>query len=507
MIRPLVLVGIITAAFGLGSQRVLGEISGWSALNIGIGAASLTAALVLFVRQLGQSQQPALRRPMWRAIGSATLICLAAMALHQAAVRSDVRFDWTFEGTFELSPATLTALQRLSEPLEATLYFDVGDPRIRNTRLLLEEIARAGDVEVAQRRLDDHPEDEDRFGIGSSNSVVLRIGQRWELVQRPTEGGLYEALSRLVTQRNRVLYVGVGAGEGDLERGDDLGFSGLRAALETEGYEPRPLPLAVVDEIPADAAAVLMLAPRRGLHEAALQALERYIDGGGSLLAFLEPGVESGIEGLLAHYGIHPLDGWVIDPASGPVEGDPAGLNPIAHAYIEHPATRGLDANRMTFFRRSRAFRLRKAQPEDRLTALVYASRDSWVSPTDPRVETLPQPYAPDGVRTDYHALVAAVEIDRGPRPGRIVAFGDASLAANRYLRSLYNLDLVMNAVHWVVDRDSAITIRPKSGGRQLIQFPVPLETSLQALYGVGLLIPELLLLGGGLVWLRQRSA
>lgn len=100
-----------------------------------------------------------------------------------------------------------------------------------------------------------------------------------------------------------------------------------------------------------------------------------------------------------------------------------------------------------------------------------------------------------------------SAEIERGNGPARIVAFGDASLAANRYLRALYNLDLVLNAVHWAVDRDSAITIRPKSGGRELIQFPVPLETSLQALYGVGLLVPELLLIAGGLVWLRQRSA
>ena len=37
--------------------------------------------------------------------------------------------------------------------------------------------------------------------------------------------------------------------------------------------------------------------------------------------------------------------------------------------------------------------------------------------------------------------------------------------------------------------------------------FPVPLQQSLQALYGVGLLVPEILLIAGGLVWLRQREA
>ena len=64
-----------------------------------------------------------------------------------------------------------------------------------------------------------------------------------------------------------------------------------------------------------------------------------------------------------------------------------------------------------------------------------------------------------------------------------------------------------MNAIHWATEQESAISIRPKAGGRQLVQFPVPLQSSLQAFYGVGLLVPEVLLMVGGLVWLRQREA
>ena len=60
-----------------------------------------------------------------------------------------------------------------------------------------------------------------------------------------------------------------------------------------------------------------------------------------------------------------------------------------------------------------------------------------------------------------------------------------------------------MNAIHWIVERESAITLRPK--GARLVQFPVPIQSSLTALYGVGLLIPELLILAAGLAWLRRR--
>ena len=91
------------------------------------------------------------------------------------------------------------------------------------------------------------------------------------------------------------------------------------------------------------------------------------------------------------------------------------------------------------------------------------------------------------------------------PRATRIVAFGDSDLASNRYLRALYNLDLVMNSLHWATQRESEITLRPKAGA--VLQFPVPVQNSLTAFYGVGMLIPELLLVAGGLVWLRQRGA
>ena len=85
------------------------------------------------------------------------------------------------------------------------------------------------------------------------------------------------------------------------------------------------------------------------------------------------------------------------------------------------------------------------------------------------------------------------------------VAFGDADFASNRWLRTLYNLDLILNAVHWATENEAEVTLRPKV--RSTVQFPLPLNDSVQALYGVGLLLPEVLLIAGGIVWLRRRSA
>jgi hypothetical protein len=111
----------------------------------------------------------------------------------------------------------------------------------------------------------------------------------------------------------------------------------------------------------------------------------------------------------------------------------------------------------------------------------------------------------PESAREDYHAIAAAGRYPRAGGEARIVAIGDSDFASNRYLRALYNLDLALNAVHWAVERESEITLRPKL--RTPKQFPLPIQSTLSTFHGVGLLVPELLLLGGGLVWLRRRQA
>jgi hypothetical protein len=90
------------------------------------------------------------------------------------------------------------------------------------------------------------------------------------------------------------------------------------------------------------------------------------------------------------------------------------------------------------------------------------------------------------------------------PRPGgetRIAVFGDADFASNRYLRALYNLDLLMNTIHWAAQRETEITLRPKSLTPD--QYPLTPQQSLEMLYGVGLLIPELCVAAAAWTWVR----
>jgi gliding motility-associatede transport system auxiliary component len=504
--RELALVGLVAVLFGLGSYWATDHFGVFSAVNLLAGGCALLVALGLGARRLRALGGPHSRPVIARGLLGIAAALAVAVAAERLAERLDWRFDWTLEGEFVPSEAVCRAVADLPGPLSLRLFSDPLDPRRRRTRLRLEALARCGPVQVSALELGSHPELEDRFGVPSSNSVVVELGGRWELLPRPTEGALYEALYHLRDVDAGSVALLAGAGEGDPQRGDEFGYSGLGVALQTEGYRVRSLVSAALREVPPDVKAVIAIAPRRHLTAEGLGAIRRYLERGGALVALLEPGLDSGLEALLADYGFDSPQQVLVDPASAALDDDADGVGILAFNYETHPVTRGLDSNRMTFFPGARGFVLRKPEPGDELRRLVLTSPRAWPSPDLgllERRQSLPEP--PAGALRDYQTVVAAGRYLRNGVETRIVVFGDADFASNRNLRTLYNLDLILNAVHWATQRESDIVLRPKI--RNAVQFPLPVENTLQAFYGVGLLVPELLLLIGAVVWLRGRSA
>lgn len=505
MTRELAFVGLVAVLFGLGSYYATGALAAFSALHLALGAAALLCALALGARRLRSVGSRDARRVAMRGALRVVAACALAAGLERAAASADLRLDWTFERRYELAPATRKALVELPGPLEALLFYDPLDPRRRQTRLLLESFAREGDVRVRELPIEAAADEADRYEVADSNAVVLVVGDRFETVDRPTEGALYEALYRLRARETGTLVFLTGEGEGNLERTDELGYSGLAAALATEGYRIRSVVAAAMPEVPEDADAVVALAPRRQLLPEAIAALRRYLLRGGRLVALLEPGVDSGLEALLAEFGMRSPDAVVVDPASADLGTTGRGTAPLITHYETHPTTRGLEPSRMAMLHGARAFALTKPQADDELRRTALSSPRAWLSSDLSLLTSRSRPPDPDAAARGYQTLAAAGRYRREQGETRIVAFGDGDFASNRYLRTLYNLDLVLNAVHWATEQEPEITLRPKL--RTPLNFPIPLANTVQALYGVGLLIPELLLAAGGVVWLRRRSA
>ena len=508
-------VAAIALGFGILASFASKEPGWFARANFGLAALALLLGLLRGLLRARHASAPAFRRPIALGLGRVALAFAAAIVLERAVALLGIQLDWTFERKFQPAPATLDALRELCQQgeLDALLFGDDFDPRRRSSRLLLQTLAAKSCLHFEARQLGADPSEEDRYGVGTSNTVVVRQRQpgrpeRVELIERPTEGALFETLSLLAEREGGTLWVARGAGEGDLESGAATGYSGLASALVSEGYQLHLFVGAATRAIPADAAAVLWIAPERALPAEALAALDAYLARGGRLVALLEPGPAGGLEEVLSRWGIEPAGGVVVDPASATLEGCVEGLCPLVYAYAtSHPIARVLDDTRMTFFRGARSFRLRKPEIDDRLVAVALASVRSWLEPDLSVLGRSTPPERPPDESGDYHALVVAGSYQRGGHETLIVAIGDADLATNHDLRALYNLDLVVNAVHWATAREPAITLRPKVAVSGRMQFPIPLQNTFTRFQSLGLLLPELLLIIAAFVWARTRTA
>ncbi|MCU0671124.1 MAG: hypothetical protein MUF70_17540, partial [Myxococcota bacterium] len=247
----LALLGLIALLFSAGAYYATTSfgIFGWANALAGIGL--LGAAALAWIRRAPGLGSPIARRVLLPRIAWVLFAFAAAVALERLAVRADLRADLTADARYSISPATRAAIDALPGPLVATLYVDAEDNRARSSRLLLQTLAAGDDrIEMRERILDEVPQDVDRYGLSSSNTVVLSTGERWEVVTRPTEGAIYEGLRRLSGDVGLTVYVARGEGEGDVQRGDDAGFSGLAAALVTEGFVVRDFVTAAASGFP-----------------------------------------------------------------------------------------------------------------------------------------------------------------------------------------------------------------------------------------------------------------
>ena len=504
--QQLALLGVIALFFAMGSYYATDSFGWFGIGNLAIGSLALLFAAASALRRLRGSGGGASRRVVFRGAAIVVLAFGVAFGAERLAALSQIQFDWTFEHAFEPSDAIVKALRELPGEVRVTLFYDPFDPRVRRTRLLLERIALEGPLTVQSKVLDENSEEVDRFEVGTSNTVVLQLDDRFETVERPTEGTLYEALYRLRSAEGGVITVLRGEGEGDFSRSDEIGFAGLAAALATEGYDVSSVVSATLRDIPETSDLLLVVAPRRRLREETIGAIDRFLDRGGALVALLEPGLDNGLDTVLERFGIASPDAVVIDPMRRSNQADVSALNLVAAAYWDHPVARGLDANRMTYFRGARSFRLRKPRIDDDLSRVVESSAYAWLDSDLGVLERSSGHFERGGLEADHQPIVVAGRYTRGEQETRIVAFGDSNFASNEHLRTLYNLDLILNAIHWAIENESDITLRPKNRPAP-VQFPIPLTDTLQTLYGVGLLVPELLLIAGGIVWLRRRNA
>jgi ABC-type uncharacterized transport system involved in gliding motility auxiliary subunit len=453
----------------------------------------------------------------WSALGAIGVL----IALAYLAALYPLRWDLTEAKIYSLSPQTVTMLQRIEKPVHIVFFHD---PLMRETVELYELVARQNrliSLELHDPML--NPAQARLAGVQFAGTAIMRSEGRSLQVHGGTETDIANGILRVsqgITQAVCFLDGHNEANPFSMESHDHLegaaghshglgpqfvlhevhGIAKARHSLEAMNYSVEKISLLQSAEVPGRCAVLVVAGPKVALLPREITALERFLGGGGKALFMLEPFVRTGLEPLLARYGVVPDNRMVIDEASH-FWADPSA--PAVTSYNHHLITRDLP---LSFFPGAQSLSpTRERAPGASVVPLANSSKGSWAQANAGRIEfnkerDLPGPNTLMVIATRRPLEDAA---DSVSALSRIVVVGDADFATNSFFHIMGNGKLFLNAVNYLAARDNLIGVEPRSRDLPRVQLT---NRQMKATFFISLLlIPGLLAAIGAAVWWKQR--
>ena len=433
----------------------------------------------------------------------AALLIAAALLLAQLAGQHSRQWDLTQNSRNSLSEGTLQLLRTLDGPVTITAYSTEQDPTLGDIRRQIADfIARYQRIkpDIALKFVDpqQQPKATATANIRANGEMVVELAGRSEHLTNLDESSLTNLLTRLARSHERLVMFLAGHGErnpGGIAN-HDLGEFGKR--LETKGFKVSTLNLAAAQDVPANAAVLVIATPQVDLLPAETTKLAAWLERGGSLLWLLDQEPLHGLQPIADALHLELSPGVVVDPAANDIKA--SATLAIAFNYPNHPVTRGFVLNS--------AFPLARRighQPDDkvwRFSPLVETAQRGWIE-----TGALDDKVAFDKARDmpGPVTVAGALERDLNGKPQRVIVTGSGHFVANTYAGLLGNLDLGINMVNWLAGDDALIAIQPKS----LVDGNIELSRAWLLFIGLAFIIavPGAFLFTGGMLWWRRRRA
>jgi hypothetical protein len=505
------------------------------AVNLAWFAGWLVALLALFVLGLRLPLQPRLSRLAALANTAAIVVATvgvgvlanAALALH------DLHFDLTREKVFTPSPQAQAVVDRLTEDVKLTYFYQASDRSGRRAKDMVEVLGRRNPrLHVRTVDPEQQPSVADTYGVRIYNAAVLEADGRRIQVNSTDENDIALGILRVLRQRVTTICFMEGHNEYPMDNFEfHTHFEGLvghshsesgsgrvlmtghgagrmRRALEALGYDARKIVPATLTAIPADCAAVLDVNPRTTYLPGESDLLVGYLARGGSALLLYDLGfvLEPRLAAALRTVGVAVEQDVVVDPLDHYSTDAEVVAVPT---YDPHVITRRIA---LTFYPGIRSLALLPPPPGVTVTPLFQSSVQSYARPVQAVAERQPGreavPGAPGKPAAGRRVLAAAVEgtwpgAPAGARPFRLVVVGDADFASNSFFPYMANSDLAVAMTRWLAREEAAPTMASR--------IPVPplvLLTSRQMwqiFLGVEVLLPLGVVLVGAVIWWRRR--
>ncbi len=425
-----------------------------------------------------EHSQNALRGGVYSLAAAAVLlaILIAVNVFVSALPSARTKYDISSSKLYSITSNTKVVVNALEQ--DVTIYWivqaDEEDDVIEN--LLSKYESLSSHIEVVKKNPDVYPTFTQQYTdeIVPNNSLIVEAGDRSRYISYNDiyiqssniysysystsfdgEGAITSAIDYVVSEELPQLYLLEGHGESSLPET-------FQEQVEKENIEINTLSLLTVDEIPEDAACIMIYAPTSDISEEEAELLADYVSGGGKLLVCAGPTQDEGIlenlYSLLSDYGVEANEGIVVESDRNhyTIYGQVVLLPDLNsdgitdsliedNYFVSMPISLGLTGGGST--------------SGATVTELLTTSSEAYSKLAGYSMTTYDRE---DGDLDGPFALAVSVEPSDG---GQIVWFTSSIFLEDSYnaASSGANGDLVMNALSQLIGESESMAIRSKS--------------------------------------------
>ncbi len=425
------------------------------------------------------------------------------------------RLDMSEEHVYSLSSQSVQVVRNLQKPLKMYGFFAGGENP--TARELYEEYAYASPKVTFQMvDPDRNPELAERYKVSALGTTHLQYGGDngdGTNVDGVTEEAITNAIIRVSKSTKKTVCFLDGHGEDDPDdTSGQNGWGTLKTAIEGEGFIVKKFLLATQAAVPDDCTILAIAGPIKPLDPHEVDAIGKYLDGGGrALITFRAPRPDNEVDEnalikLVGQWSVDAGNNIVVDQVTRLFSAPTLGVSPLVQNYGVHPITK--DFKERTIFPMTRSV-TPAAKPREgaSVTPLAMTSDSSW-GETDidgifKRQEAKLDPADQRGP-IDVADAIELAPPKAGGKETRIVVVGSTDAGNNQWVSQLFNRDFFVNSVDWLSGEENQISIRPRQLRSSRFRLTAD-QFTIVFILSV-LLLPELLLIAGIVVWWERRN-
>ncbi len=436
-----------------------------------------------------------------------------------------MRKDLTKNQMFSFSEQTVNILNELQQPVNIYALYGQGqeNPFVMEILERYNRYSRNIEIEVIDSvKSPGFVSRYDQEGKGISNGSFIvenpetgnfRIIRSFELVafshgsqsadSLVAEQRFTSAIMYVSTDKTPTVYFVEGHGQSDL--------SAINADLERENYEIKTLNL-VTEDIPEDADVLIIAAPTRDFGADEInEKLDKFFDVGGGAIFLFDPAREELpiLEDYLREWGVALNRDIVVEGNTNRFFRVPTFLVPVVQS---HEITGIIRSNNlMMIMPNTTSMDILFNESESiKVNSLLKTSNNSW-GKTD--LESIAIGKEDGDIQGPLDIAVAITRANYDVRDNyrplketKIVVVGNSSFLGDEVLglTGHANVDFFMNTLNWMQDEETRISIRPKSLRPERMNITSYSQVLTYAALVV-IVIPLIIFILGGVVWLRRR--